>query len=74
MTAGRGTKIEENMIITLAIFINSCIGFFVWYRLGKQSVINDLMKQLIKAGKLIDSQQIAIEVLKKNLAKKEEEK
>ena len=48
--------------------INTVLSWAVWHRLGKQSVINDLMRYYDTACQLTEQQHRLIEILKRENA------
>jgi len=58
VTAGRG-QIERGMIVVL-VLMNVVMGYFLCYRLGKQSVINNLIKEYKNVVKDNEDKQIII--------------
>lgn len=53
------------MIVGIICAIINCIlGMWIWFRLGKQNVIEDLSKDLMRAGKLLAYDDMLIEQLK----------
>ena len=70
MTAGRG-QIERGMIVVL-VLMNVVMGYFLCYRLGKQSVINNLIKEYKNVVKENEDKQIIINCLKEQLKDKED--
>lgn len=53
------------MIVGIICAIINCIlGMWIWFRLGKQNVIEGLSKDLMRAGKLLAYNDMLIEQLK----------
>lgn len=59
------------MLTAIVLIFNTFIGFFVFYRIGKQSVINDLIKVYNGACRENEDNQIMIRCLKEQLKDKE---
>jgi hypothetical protein len=53
------------MIEIICAIINCILGMWIWFRLGKQAVIERLSKDLLGAGKLLAYEDMLIEQLKK---------
>ncbi len=53
----------------IILFVNVLIGAFVWYRLGRQSVFNDLYKYLQNVIRDNEDKEIIIKTLKSQLNK-----
>lgn len=53
------------MIEIICAIINCILGMWIWFRLGKQAVIESLSKDLLRVGKLLSYDDMLIEQLKK---------
>ena len=53
------------MIGIICAIINCILGMWIWFRLGKQAVIESLSKKLLGAGELLAYEDKLIEQLKK---------
>lgn len=53
------------MIGIICAIINCILAMWIWFRLGKQNVIEGLSKDLMRAGKLLAYNDMLIEQLKK---------
>lgn len=59
------------MLTAIVLILNTFIGFFVFYRIGRQSVINDLIKAYNDVCRNNEDKQIIIKCLKEQQKNKE---
>lgn len=62
------------MIDIILIIVSVLAASFVWYRLGRQSVIDDLIKAYEHVCKINECDEFIIESLKRRLKEYEEKK